>query len=108
MGKTGTDRDDDAASSGSDGLQQGLTNRYRVHFPLNDAGGHDPIREARDVTAKYSSRCEPAEKLSLCGSCGFLRPLCTADLAYLTHIGAAAPVQIIKFSNPGLAVQGTQ
>ncbi len=59
MGKTGIDRDDDAASSGSDGLQQGLTNRYRVHFPLNDAGGHDPIREARDVTAKYSSRCEP-------------------------------------------------
>ena len=56
MGKTGIDRDDDAASSGSDGLQQGLTNRYRVHFPLNDAGGHDPIKEARDVTVKYSSR----------------------------------------------------
>ena len=58
MGKTGIDRDDDAASSGSDGVQQGLTNRYRVHFPLNDAGGHNPIQEARDVTVKYSSRCE--------------------------------------------------
>ncbi len=48
--------DDDAASSGSDGAQQSLTNRYRVHFPLTDAGGHDPIQEAREVTAKYSTR----------------------------------------------------
>ena len=53
----GKDLDDDAGSSGSDGAQQSLTNRYRVHFPLTDAGGHDLIQEARDVTEKYSHRC---------------------------------------------------